>query len=306
MTSIEPPFAHVLVPYDGSEPARVALRAAIALGVLGAKLYLTTVVDETALIADSASTMTAYDPSPIMDELDARGKDLLDEAKTQCRASGVEASSSIVHDRPVSGILASCRSHACDLVIMGTHARSGVARLFLGSTTQGVLRLSRVPVLTVRTADRTGPAPFAAVLLAVDDSEPSDAAARLAGQVARSTNAKVTACYVVDTVHLYENSASYGFDPEPLVAEMHDEGQTIVKSALTHAGLPPDTSTAIVEGEPTSAIIATAEERGATLIMTGTHRRRGLLRFVLGSVAEGLVRTSDVPVLVVPVPSKAS
>jgi nucleotide-binding universal stress UspA family protein len=306
MTPQESPFSRVLVPYDGSEPARAALRAAIAVGLMGAKLHLTTVVDETALIADSASTMTAYDPSPIMEELDARGKDLLEEAMTQCRASGVEATSGLVHDRPVSGILSACESHSCDLVIMGTHGRSGVARLFLGSTTQGVLRLSRVPVFTVRTVDRIGPAPFAAVLLGVDDSEPSDAAARVAARLARSANASVIACYVVDTVHLYENAASYGFDPEPLVGEMHAEGETIVKSALSRAGLPASTPIAIVEGEPASANITTADEPGATLIITGTHRRRGLLRFVLGSVAEALVRTSDVPVLVVPPPLQRS
>ena len=302
MASAAPPFSRILVPFDGSDPARAALKLAIVLAQQKMDLFIATIVDETALIDDSASTMVAFDPTPIMEELDAQGKVLLDEATAQCRAAGVTAKVQLVHDRPVGGILSSGEGHGCDLIIMGTHARSGLARVFLGSTTEGILRLSRVPVLAVRTIDHIDAAPFASVIVAVDDSEPADAAAAVAARLARGAGASVTGCYVVDTIHLYENAANFGFDPEPLAREMRDGAEAIVHAALARAGLAGDTPVVVVEGEPVSAIVASAKERHATLIVCGTHGRRGVRRFVLGSVAEHLVRTSEIPVLVVPIP----
>ena len=296
-----PPFSHILVPYDGSDPARAALKAAIAVAKDGVRIALVSIIDETALIADATETMVAYDPTPIMEQLDAEGRSLLDEAAAQCRAAGIVPTQDLVHDKPVAGILSNGEKHGCDLIVMGTHARSGVARTFLGSTTEGVLRLSRVPVLTVRTVDHVAPAPLASVIVGVDDSAPSDAAVAVAARLARAAGAKITAVYAVDTLHLYENAANFGFDPEPLAVDMRAGGQTIVQAALAHASLPADTSVAVVEGEPVVTIVATAKERGATLIVVGTHGRRGVRRFVLGSVAEHVVRTSEIPVLVVPV-----
>ena len=69
MTSATP-FARVLVPSDGSDPARAALKLAIAFGKRGAAIVIGTVVDEAAVIAE-ASSAVAYDPSPEMEALRA-------------------------------------------------------------------------------------------------------------------------------------------------------------------------------------------------------------------------------------------
>jgi len=153
MPKTTPPFSHLLVPYDGSEPARAALRLAIGLAQQGAALSIVTIVDETPLMAQSATTVVAFDPTPLMNALDAEGHALLEDAAAQCRAASVTPTLAAVHERPVAGILAAADSGRCDLIIMGTHARTGIARMFLGSTTEGVLRESRIPVLTVRSAD---------------------------------------------------------------------------------------------------------------------------------------------------------
>ena len=306
MSTTLPPFARLLVPYDGSDPARAALKIALALAARGANLTVMTVVDETAVISQSATTMIVYDPTPLMDALDAQGSALLSDAAEQCRTANVVPATQIVHDVPVAGIVSAIEKNASDLVIMGTHARSGVARTFMGSTTEGVLRLSRVPVLTVRTVDRIDPAPFAIAVVAVDDSEPSDAALAVAAMLARTSGTQVVACHAVDTTQLYDNAIAYGFDPETLAGEMRQEGTAIVQGALARAALAPDSPVAIVEGDPAGALIAAADERHATVIVIGTHGRRGLRRFVLGSVAESIVRRSDIPVLVVPAKPSAS
>lgn len=303
MTSAAP-FARVLVPYDGSDPARAALKLAISLGASGASIVIGTVVDEAAVVAEAANAV-AYDPSPEMEALDDEGNELIADATAQCRAAGLEPVTETVHETPVAGILAIAKKHACDLIVMGTHARSGVAHLVLGSTTEGVLRWGRRPVLTVRTIDRIAAAPFSDVLLAVDDSEPSDAAAHVAAMLARTANAKVTVCSVLETLPIYENSTDYGFNPEDIIREIRTELDRHVHAMLGGAGLAADTPVVIVEGGPAESIAATAEERHATLIVAGTHGRRGIRRFFLGSTAEDLVRRSETPVLVVPVPKRA-
>jgi nucleotide-binding universal stress UspA family protein len=299
-----PPFSRVLVPYDGSEPAKAALKLAIALAKGGASVFVTTVVDEIAAIEESADG-AGIDPSPVMEALDEEGQAEQDDAIAQCRAAGITPVAAIVHDTPVGGILQSVDRNKNDLVIMGTHARDGLARTFLGSTTEGVLRLSGVPVLTVRVADHVADAPFASIVVAIDDSDPSRAAAAVAATLKRTENATVTATYAVDTTALYRNAGNFGFNPEEIEEEMKDDGASIVRAALARADLPADTAVEVVEGEPVEAIVGVAEKRHATLIVTGTHGRRGIRRFVLGSVAEHLVRSSPIPVLVVPVPREA-
>jgi nucleotide-binding universal stress UspA family protein len=276
------------------------LKVALAQAAQGATLTLVAVVDETAVIAQSTTAMMVYDPTPLMEALDAQGSALLDDAAAQCRTHHVVPKIQIVHDTPVAGIISATEKNASDLVIMGTHARSGVARTFLGSTTEGVLRLSSVPVLTVRTLDHAGGAPFASALGAVDDSEPSDAALALAAMLERTSGSQVVAAHAFSTTQLYGNAIAYGFAPAEIADEMRQEGAAVVQRALAHAALAPNTPVALVEGDAADALITAAVKWHATVIMVGTHGRRGLRRFMLGSVAESIVRASNIPVLVVP------
>jgi nucleotide-binding universal stress UspA family protein len=303
MVNLLPPFPRLLVPYDGSDPARAALKFAIAVAAGGATITLINIVDETTVMAQSVSaSIVAFDPTPLMEALDAQGMAVLDDAAAACRAANATATSRLVHEMPVAGILAAMKEHASDLVIMGTHARKGVARTFLGSTTEGVLRSSHIPVLTVRTGDRVASAPFATALVAVDDSETADAAVAVAALLARTAGTRIIAAHVIDTDALYENSLAYGFDPTQLAREMRADGTAIVRRSLTRAALSPDTPVAIAEGDPAAALIREAYARYATVIVAGSHGRRGLRRLFLGSVAESIVRNSDIPVLVVPAP----
>jgi nucleotide-binding universal stress UspA family protein len=303
MANSLPPFPRLLVPYDGSDPAHAALKFAIAIAAGGATITLINIVDETTVMAQSVSTsIVAFDPTPLMEALDAQGTAVLDDAIAACRAANAAAMSELVHEMPVAGILAAIKEHAADLVIMGTHARKGVARAFLGSTTEGILRSSQIPVLTVRTVDRVASAPFATALVAVDDSETADAAVAVAALLARTAGTRIIAAHALDTDGLYENSRAYGFDPAQLARDMRADGTAIVQRSLRRAALSPDTSVAIVEGDPATALIREAYARRATAIVTGSHGRRGLRRLFLGSVAESIVRNSDIPVLVVPAP----
>jgi nucleotide-binding universal stress UspA family protein len=303
MTTSAAPFARLLVPYDGSEPARAALRWAIAVAKDGARITVVNVVDASGIIAQSSAPTVALDPGPLIEALDRQARALLADANALCVAARIVPSLEIVHDTAVAGILHTATSQASQMIIMGTHARSGVARTFLGSTTEGVMRLSRMPVLTVRAGDRAQLAPFATAVVAVDDSEPSDAAVAVAARLARTAHTDVTLCHAVDTETLANEAAAYGFVDGDLASDIQNEGRATVRAALARAGLPADTPIDLAEGDPAQAVLKVAHARHATLTIAGTHGRRGLRRLFLGSVAEALVRSSNIPVLIVPLPA---
>jgi nucleotide-binding universal stress UspA family protein len=300
MSDIARPFSSILVPYDGSEPSIAALQLALAALTPGARLTVLTVVDEAPVIAQSATTVMAYDPTPLFEALDAQATAVLADATERCKAAGVTPVTETVHDGPVPGILAAATKYGSDLIVMGTHARTGIARTFLGSTTEGVLRTSDVPVLTTRTSTPAEASPFARLLVAVDDSDASDAAVAVAARLSHALGARLIIAHAADTTRLYENAGNYGFNPLPLQEDIERESAAVVAHALEHASIPATTvDVALVEGHPAAAILDAASTRKATAIVMGSHGRRGIRRFVLGSVAECVVRESDLPVLVV-------
>jgi nucleotide-binding universal stress UspA family protein len=249
MTMPTGPFNSVLVPYDSSEPARAALAQALVLLQPGARLTIVTVVDEAPVMSEAGAGMVVYDPTEMLEALEEEGRNRLADALSRCAAANVTPLTELAHEQPVPAILAAAKAHECDLIVMGTHARTGVARLFLGSTTEGVLRWSEVPVLTIRAEDAVQREPFATALVGIADSEASDAAAALAAQMEPSFKTHVVPIHVEDS--------------------------------------------------PADGLLAAARDNHATVIVVGSHGRRGLSGFFLGNVAESLVRSSDVPVLVV-------
>ena len=294
------PFDRVLVPYDGSPQAETALTFGLALAQRGAGLDILHVVDETSVLTDASSSVVVFDPTPLIDALEDQGRSLADAAAARARDAGVEARTRIVHDVPVPGIVAAAEESGDALVVLGTHGRSGLPRTFLGSTTEGVLRATRTPVLAVH-ADMAPPDRlFAKMLIAVDDSDPADAAVTLAARLLGMAGTSAVVCTAIDENDILDKAGTYGYDPTPLLDGMRDHARDIIDRALVHGGLPADSvTTSIIEEEPARGIVAEAARIGADLIVMGSHGRRGLRRLFLGSVAEHVVRNSPVPILVV-------
>ena len=132
------------------------------------------------------------------------------------------------------------------------------------------------------------------VVIATDGSESVQRAVATALDLARRFDATVHALYVVDTT---EVDAS----PEELRADLQTALERSGEDALENlqersSG---DIVTAVREGNPASEISAYAREHDADVVATGTRGRHGEHRFLLGSVAERIVRTCPVPVLTV-------
>ena len=139
----QPAISRILVATDFSSQADLALKWARHLADgFGAELVLLHVIDVTAL---GTSGFTLVGPSPV--------PPLLAEAKLDMqrwRKRAPDAEMVIVQGSPRPLIVESALKLRCQLIVMGTHGRSGLAHLLMGSVAEYVVRYSRVPVLTVR------------------------------------------------------------------------------------------------------------------------------------------------------------
>lgn len=138
------------------------------------------------------------------------------------------------------------------------------------------------------------------ILIPTDGTDAVQPAVDRALDLAETYGATLHALYVVD------QGAYVGIDvrSDVIVETLETEGQAAVeavKERAEAAGVP--VTTAIVRGNPYREILDYADERGVDLIVMGTHGRRGLDRYLLGSVTEKVVRSADLPVLTVRAPA---
>jgi nucleotide-binding universal stress UspA family protein len=140
---------------------------------------------------------------------------------------------------------------------------------------------------------------FNTILVAVDGSDCSNSAVTLASQLAKEDGAKLLLVNIVDVSKLvmvvgYETP--YPVDAVDVLRESGQEELGGAKSACEAAGL--TVTTASGQGDACDEILRIADENHVGLICMGTHGRKGLAHFFVGSVAEGVLRSSKVPVLV--------
>lgn len=184
-----------------------------------------------------------------------------------------------------------------DLIVVGTHGHSGVARFLLGSVASAAIRRAPCDVLVVRGGAVR--APFERPLIATDFS-PAAAKAidHAAHVVAQGTR--------LDVVHAWQLPAgSWG---ATLLGQARFPWSTVRDAVLASAQAQADKLVAehgggfhveLVQGPPAHAITDTAERGHHDLIVVGAHGNRGFRRLLLGSVAESTVRHAHCSVLVV-------
>jgi nucleotide-binding universal stress UspA family protein len=145
---------------------------------------------------------------------------------------------------------------------------------------------------------------FTSILVAVDTSEAAQAALKHACELAKLAKAKVTLVTVVDVSKLLAVAGYETPYPVDAIQITRDDSQRTLddaERACSDAGVVATGS--LAEGDAVDEILRTATEMHADLIAIGTHGRKGLSRLFIGSVAEGVLRRADVPVLVVRAPN---
>jgi nucleotide-binding universal stress UspA family protein len=271
----------VLVPTDGSDGATAALEHGLELAQrFDADVYILSVVNPYAL-----STVEERR------EREERAESVVAEAAARVREAGVSAETSVEAGFPHRVILDAVEETDADAVAMGTHGRTGLQHYLVGSVAEKVVRLSPVPVLTVR-YETDADHPYENVLVPTDGSEAAEPAERWGVDLAAAFGADLRALSVVNEVRLPDGDAE-----RALTNRARAAADAVVDEA-TAAGV--QASGHVATGVPHREILDFCESEHADLIVMGTHGRTGVERFVLGSVAEKVLRLSDVPVLVVP------
>jgi nucleotide-binding universal stress UspA family protein len=185
-----------------------------------------------------------------------------------------------------------------DLVTMGIYGRTGLDEILIGSVTDRMLRTSDVPVLA--TPNRSDTDSYDSVLVAVDGSDPATAAADHALAVASRFDATL---HVLSAVYIRGMTGAKGVggvitSAVENVTEHHENCvEDVAERAETHGV---DTVTTVPTGMPSVLVREYVTEHDIDLVTMGTHGRSGLNRYLLGSVAERVVRTKCAPMMAVP------
>lgn len=158
-TAALPPYTHLLVPVDYAGCAwQVVGHAARLAAAFGARVTLLYVVDPPSGV--HLSDAVASDSS-VGAVLDAEAQDELS-ALTRAFPPEVKVELRVLHGAPAPHILAEATRGGADLIVMGTHGRTGFSRLLVGSVAEQIMRAASVPVVIIRggegTADRRPPA----------------------------------------------------------------------------------------------------------------------------------------------------
>jgi hypothetical protein len=147
-------YKKILVPIDGSAAAARGLEEAIKLATdQKAAIRLIHVINELMVVTSYEATIYTAD---LIHALRESGNKLLDRAKQQVAKAGLTVETEMLeaHGGQAGNTIAKDveRSHA-DLIVIGTHGRRGLSRVVMGSDAEQVVRLSKVPVLLVRTPE---------------------------------------------------------------------------------------------------------------------------------------------------------
>jgi len=298
----------ILCPIDFSDFSRRALDHAIAI----AQWYESTV---TALYVFTPAPVAAYATGPIaLEPLGLTAEDrrqMLADARhfvDEQTPAGFPVEAVIREGSPVTEILDQAASMNADLLVIGTHGRSGFERLFLGSVTERVLRKAGCPVLTVpcRLPDAVPARPvcYKRILCAVDFSDSSLHALNYALSVAQEADGQLTVLHVVS--HEFDNAmdaaatvlAGDRMTVDDFKRQREDALRQRLQSSIPEAVAAYCTVDSMMpHGKPWREILRVASERQSDLIVMGVQGRGAADLFLFGSTAQHVVRESTCPVL---------
>ena len=180
---------------------------------------------------------------------------------------------------PYTEIVDQAETSAMDVIVMGQREKSDLVRAMLGSTVEKVIGHTHSDVLVV---PRGAKIEAKGIVLPVDGSRYSDAAAATVLNLVKQCSAPITIVSVAIDERLREDAQSLAEQVKVLMAEA-----------------PVTVDVDVRVGRPDEGIIECAKERGADLIVMGSHGRTGLDRLLIGSVSERVIGRAECPVMVV-------
>lgn len=181
---------------------------------------------------------------------------------------------------------------AIDLIVVGTHGRTGIRRVLLGSVAQKIVRSSPVSVLAVHPDDRLEQ--IGLVLWPTDLSESAAYAGQLAASLIDSPGGVMERVHVIEEPRGLERSA----DAVAIIEDLERRGAELLERSLPGLVGSVRVTRRAIAGHPSAELLALLDTKRYDLVAVGSHHRTGFAHFRLGSIAELLVRHAHCPVLV--------
>jgi nucleotide-binding universal stress UspA family protein len=139
---------HILVPTDFSEDADQALNYAIELAQkLQARLTLLHVIY---LATTAVGSLLAYSLEGYLQAMEAEAREQMQTLLKRVHQAGLQGETVMIHGVPFQAILDTAKKKAVDLIVMGTHGRTGLTHILMGSVAERVVRMTPCPVLVTR------------------------------------------------------------------------------------------------------------------------------------------------------------
>lgn len=293
------PIRNIVVATDFSDLAEAAaVRAASIARLDGAAVHLVHAISFPRVAAPYGMPI----PVGIGEGLRQAAEERMEQARKGVEALGVVDATGSVRDasEPVEAIQEAVLRREADLVVLGTHGRSGLRHTFLGSVAERTIRSSAVPVLAVKGSVADAAEPLRRILVAIDFSEDSERA--LDATIGLATRLEAA----VDVVHAIEfplirlpdvYAAAFGVDLEQRIRDVAGEQLRGVEREFARSGITPTLHGRA--GAAPEVIVAVAKEIGCQLIVMGTRGNTGLSHAFLGSVAERTLREAPCSVMTV-------
>ena len=257
---------NVLYLTDFSEPSEVALPFAISIArEYGAKVHAFHV-----LIPAVYTYMTPEMVEAALENQDEIARESMQRVESQL--AGLPHESVIERGTGIwPGLERAIKDYAIDLIVLGTHGRTGAQKLLLGSVAEEVFRRSPVPVLTIGPAERSGAhkaAKFRHVLFATDFTAESLAAAPYAVSMAQENNARLILLHVMEESGIRPTDQAAEDAKSNAAYQLHE-----IVPATAELWCRPEA--VVIFGNSAEQILKTAKERDADLIILGVRDARG-------------------------------
>lgn len=275
----------ILVPLDGSTDALGALPYAVALSGAGATIELLTVIH------DASEQATAA-------------------AQLQSASQGLNNTNVTVRTRTLTGepaaeIVEAAANGGASMIVMASHGRGALGRLLHGAVADNVARQASVPVMVIRKElEGPGPVGIMRLVLPVDGSPLAEESLPFAITLAQRLGAPILLVRSVNVAEMMPPAVGMG---EAIPFEIYDDVERQMRqeaeqylqnlaAKLRAEGL--NVSAQVLFGPPASAISEVTHAGDVVILVS--HERSGITRWLMGSVAEQLVRIDEAPVILIP------
>jgi nucleotide-binding universal stress UspA family protein len=271
-------FQQILVPLDGSTNAERALPWVEQYARRGgASVLLVTVKD-----------FTASGRARRIPDLTRHSYQYLGKVRAQLRRKGIQTARLVVQGNPADGIVQAALQAGCDLIVMTRRGLSPAKRWLLGSVTEQVLRISPLPVLIAQSGGHATRR-VQSILVPLDGSELSDSILPDAERLAAFHGSRLILCHVTQSPSILGSG-----EPYDRVIDTHVRIERWCRRA-TGRGV--WASRHFPQGDPATEVLNFAEESSDMIALT-THGTGGLHKWLLGSIADKIIRYASVPVFV--------